>query len=632
MSVESITAAAQAYAATTVSNAVEALGAATSAIERMGYTQLSFAGQPLAQPPSNKSVLTLPTFDPVPLDLPGENFTASNFQDIPPLDPGKAPTFDAKLPTYTAPTAPAPLAEFKGVAPTIDTNIIFPNPPAALTAPLPTAPSFTARDAPIKPNTTLPAFTATAPTDLPTAPTNLDTTLANAYSGQVVSNMTMVNGYVDVMLAKYNPRYSEQMAAIETQLAKYLAGGTALNSTVEDAIYSRAREKNEVEAKRVRDAAYSEAASRGFTLPSGALTSAVARARQDAANNNAKTSTDIAIAQAEMEQKNLQFAVSTSASLRTTLLNTAMAYMSNLSTINGQALDYAKSILGAVIEIYNSALKAYNYKVEAFKAQVAQYETQLKFAMMGIEVYQQEIAALTALTGLDRAQVDVYRARIESLTSLTGVYRAQVEAVMGRVALEKARIDMFQGQVQAFGAQVQAKNAEWSGYNSQIEGQLGDVKVYQAQVSAYSAEVQGYSAAVSAGSETVRAAALTNDARAKQYAAEVSRYSAVVEARGKVASTELENQRQSVVAFQALAQAETSRAQVTNEYYKATSMVGIENAKLSIAAQVSSAEIARAYGGSLAQIHTAQAQIYGNLAGAAVAGMNTLAAQTLASS
>ena len=93
------------------------------------------------------------------------------------------------------------------------------------------------------------------------------------------------------------------------------------------------------------------------------------------------------------------------------------------------------------------------------------------------------------------------------------------------------------------------------------------------------------------------------------------------------ANGEQANQRQQVVAFQAQTQAAIGNAQVQNEYYKATSMVAIENAKLAISTAFQDADVKRAYSASLAQLHTANAQIYGNLAGAALAGMNTLASE-----
>ena len=441
--------------------------------------------------------------------------------------------------------------------------------------------------------------------------------------------VTMIDGYVDSMLHKYNPEYATQMAAIEAQLTKYLEGGTGLNAAVENAIYERARSKNNAESLRVRDAALSDAAARGFTMPTGALMSAMQLARQSGADNNARAASEIVVMQAEMEQKNLQFAVTTSASMRTALLNTTMMYMQNLTSINSQALDYAKTVLNAVIETYNVAVKAFSLKLDAYKAEAQVYEIKLKGALAGIEIYQAEIKAMEALVNVDRARVEVYRARIDSLVAYAGLYKAQIEAVLGRASLEKMKMDIFQMKVQAYSAKVQAKNAEWQGYTASIEGEASKARMYGVQVDAYNAQVNAFKASIDAKAEVIRAQAISNQAKSSQYVASIQGYSATVSAKAEVARTQLENQRQKVVAFQAETAASVAKYQVRSEYYKSTALIGIENAKLGMTSMVQSAENIRKYGETLAHLNISSAQIYGQLAGAAVSGMNTLASQTI---
>lgn len=605
--------------------ATGALSNAIGAVQNMGYTQVNYTPVTAPAPPPSSVQLTLPALADVALDLPAEPANVLTFQDIAAVVPGALPTLTADVPTITLPTEPSQLAGFTQTAPAINTTIAFPEPPSELLNPLIDAPALTDRAEPTAPQVSIPAFTAITPTDTSVVPTNLQASFDNAYHGAAPEMITAINGYVDAQLQKINPQYSSQMAAIETQLSKYLAGGTGLKPEIEDAIYSRAQAKNDVEAKRVQDAALADTAARGFTLPTGAMVSAMARARQEAANNNAKQATDIAVAQAEMEQKNLQFAVTTSAGLRTAMLNATLSYMQNLGQLNGQALDYAKTVLSSVIEMYNTSVKAFSVKLEAYKAEAAVYETRLRGAMAGIELYKAEIDALQALTQVDRAKVEVYSARIQTLVSLANVYKAQIDAVQGRVGLEKLKLDVFRTQVETYGAQVQSKNAEWQGYTAAVGGQTAKAQIFNTQVQAYGSQVQAFKAQIEAQSETVRAIAISNDSRAKQYAATMSGYQTVVEARGKVASTKLENQRQHVVAFQAQTQAAIGQAQVASEYYKATSTVGVQNATLALNAMTSSATSRMEYGKAIAALHSSNASIHGNLAGSALAGMNTLA-------
>lgn len=629
MTVSQLVTDARGYVTTVLSPAQTALQSALTAIGQIGYTQLTYNPVALPAAPVLPALLAAPTLAPVSLDLPTEPPNTLLFQDITPIEVGTAPTFTGTAPTLTMPTLPAALDAFQLTVPAVNTNLVFPEPPSVLLNPLVDAPVFVERTAPVKPQVLLPVFTAQAPTDVPVAPTDLQGSFTRAFSGIGPQMVATLDGQVDAMLAKFNPNFKPAMAAIEAQLAKYLAGGTGMNSAVETQIYERSRAKAEAEGKRVGDA-WKGAADAGWTMPTGAVLSGIRTARQAAADINAAGARDIVVQAMEYEQKNLQFAVTTSSNLRQTMLSAALNYHQNLVQINGQAMEYAKTVLSSILELYNAQVKLYEVKLDGYKAEGQVFEVKLKSAMAGIELYRQEIAALEALTNIDRAKVEVYKARVEALMVYANVYRAQIEAVQGRASLEKLKIDLFGAQVQAYGAHVQAKNGEYQGYTAAINGQEAQVKVFEAQVQAANTAMQGYRTKIEALAEVLRGQVATNQARGEQFKTVMSGYSTVVEARGKVATTKLENQRQQVIAFQASSQAVVANAQVRNEYYRTTGEIAVKNAALSIEAIVKSAELARGYGAAIAAVHTANATIYGNLAGSAMAGMNTLAAETVA--
>ena len=617
----------RAYASGRVTDADAAMSAAISAVQQIGYYQVSYNPLPLPAAPNTDLNLAVPTLTSITLDLPAEPTTTLVFQDIPEIDAGTAPDFSATAPTFTTPSKPSQLAELTASLPTIDLTVGFPDAPDLIQ---PEAPTFTEHAVPVAPTTVLPSFGGVRPTDLDAAPADLQTEMDKAYRGAAPQFITMATGYVDAELLKINPQYHAQLARIETQLTKYLDGGTGLKPEIEEAIYNRARARNEIEAKKVQDAVFADTAARGFTLPGGAMMSALARARQDAANNANKTSNEIAIAQAEMEQKNLQFAVTTSAGLRTAAINASLSYLNSIVALNGQASAYASSMVNALVETYNATVRAYTAKLEGYKADAQVFQSLLQAALAGIEVYKAEIQALQALTQVDQAKVNVYQARIDVLTAMTGMYKTQVDAAVSKASLERLKIDVFQAQVQAYGAQVSAKNAEWQGYTAQISGNEAQARVFGSQAQAYSSQVAGYKAGIEAKSIAVQAAATTNDARAKLFTATMDGYKTVVQAKGEVARTQLENQRQQVVAFQAETAAAVAQFNVKSDYYKATSEIAIKNGQLSVEAMLKSAELAQSYGKTVAQLHQATAAVHANLAAAAMAGMNALAAETSA--
>lgn len=629
MSVASLISQAQSFASTVLNLSTTAMTSATNSAAAVGYSIPNYQAASLPGAPPSSINYTMPTFGDVVLDIPPEPSATLVFQDIPSVEVGVIPTLTATPPVITMPTAPAQVAPFLATMPGLNTAIAFPDPPAALTTPLLDAPVIATRAEPSEPTTNIPGFNAITPVDTTQAPVNIDQTIRNVASSASPTMIAMMDGYVDAMLTKFNPQFASQMAAIEAQLTKYLQGGTGINADVESQIYERSRSKQDAEARRVRDGAAREFADRGFPMPPGAMLGVIQAARQGGADNNAQSARDIVVMQAEMEQKNLQFAVTMSADLRKTLLNTAIAYQQNLTTINGQALTYAKLIADSLVEAYNTAVKAFGIKLDAYKAEAVVYETRLKAAMAGMELYKSEIQALEALTNVDRARVDVYRARIESLSSLANVYRAQIDAVQGRVGLEKLKLEVFQGQVQAYSALVQAKNSEWQGYSAAVEGQTATAKMYESQVQAFNGQVSAFKATVEAKSEAAKAAATTNMARASQYKALLDGYQTVVSARGEKARTQLENQRQTVLAFTAKVNADVANAQVQQGYYKTVSEIAIANAGNNLRAQMGGIDSQKNYLETIARLGTSNAEILGRLASSTMAGMTTLASESV---
>ena len=618
---------AKAYASDMVSAAESAMGDAISAVDGLfGAPDVGLTWASMPDRPQPLGDLTAPQLSPVTFNPGPAPSGIPRFQDITPPDTSGAPEFDGKKPDFDKHQTPDNLPGFDKPDPGVSiSGIHLPTAPEFI---VPEAPNFTDRAVPIAPELNLPTFNGQRPADIANPPSDLSTVLRTEYRTAAPEFITMVNGYVDAELAKMNPQYHAQMARIEAQLDKYLNGGTALNPEVEGAIYNRARARNEFEARKVQDSVFADTAARGFTLPSGAMASALARARQEAANNDNKTSNEIAIAQAEMEQKNLQFAVTTSTGLRTAMMSAMLNYMQNIVALNGQASAYAQSMVNAIIETYNALVKVYTAKLEGYKVDASVFQTLMQAAMTEVEVYKAEIQALQALTEVDTAKVNVYRARIDSLSALASMYKTRVDAIVSVASLERLKIDVYQAQVQAYGAQVSAKNAEWQGYSAQISADNALVQRYSVEAQAYSAEVQGYKALVEARAEAVKAQALTNDARAKQYVAAWDGYKAVVETQGKVATTELENQRQEVVAFQAEASAKVAAYTAEMEYFKAAAQVGIANAKGISEVNIKNAELEMEHMKAIATLHQANASVHANLAGAAMAGMNALAVES----
>lgn len=624
-SVDTLIADARTFAAGTYEEAVTNIGNATSVVESMARTVFTGLEMP------NIGVIT-PFVPAAPPTLVAQEFITPERPGAPeaptpipdPLDGlGPAPALSASSPNINLGgiVKPTQLAQFVGVAPEINTDFEFPDAPELIN---PALPVLVDRTAPTKPDILLPRFEGVMPDDIASAPTDYAERFTAAYREAAPSMVSALDGHIDAMMAKYNPRYKEQMASIENKLADYLQGGTALTPEVENAIYERSKGKQSAEARRTRDEAYLGAARRGFTMPDGALFAAVMGARQSAADNNARAAVEIAVKQAELEQQNMQWAVKTSTDLRTTILSAAINYHQNLISLNGQALDYAKSILSSIIEVYNTMVKEYQARLEGYKTEASVYETEIKGQLAIIEVYKAEIDALQAMTQVDVAKIGAYREQINAMQAMVGMYRSRIEAVVSAASLEKLKLELFGQQVQAYAVQTQAKNSEWQGYAAAIGGEEAKARVYATQVQAYAAEWGGYKARVDAKSEQIKAVALSNQAKAAYAAAQVNAFSALVGAEGTRISAETQYQQRLIQGYIAANAAASAANQASTEAYKAKGQIATAYAGLSVNAMLQGTQLDITRVKAVADTAMAAGQVYAGLAQSALSGMNTL--------
>lgn len=559
------------------------------------------------------------------IDSSGAPGTAPQLSEVPdPMDGLSAmPNFNGVAPSISLPSKPGQVAAFTGTSPTVNTSFTIPTAPAGLNL-VPLEPTLGTYTIPTAPQLVIPVFSDTAPADQLPAQADYVGEFTSAYRDIAPTMSAILDSQLDTMLHKINPRYHGQMTAIEDQLDKYLAGGTGLNSAIENAIYERAKDKNNAEYSRTRDAVYADTAGRGFTMPSGALFSASQQARQAAADNNARASVEIAIKMAEMEQQNLQFAVTTSAALRNAVLSASLSYHGNLVQINGQALDYAKSVLTALVDVYDTALKVYTAKLDAYRTKAQVFSTRIQALSATMDLYRSEIAAMEAMVNVDRAKVDIYRARIDSMGALANTYRTQIEAVVSQATLEKAKVEIFGMQVQAYSAQVQGKSAEWQGYSAAVNGEEAKIKMYSEQANVYNIEVGAYKTKVEAKMSQVQAAAVRNRSIMDAYTGAYSAYASKMQAEQARVGAEGEFQRNLLTEYGQANSAAIAQASAEAERFRLVAQVAMEKGRLDHSVIQERARVRLGAAQGLAQTALGAANTYSSMASAALAGMNTL--------
>ena len=568
----------------------------------------------------------VPQYSGAHFEAPAEPGAAPEMREVPSLDMGAAPALTADKPAFELPSTPAELAEFQTVAPTLG-DIVVPPAPGALDHLDITPPVLSTIVVPAAPQVALPEFFAQSPdTDLPD-PGDLAAQYRADFAEQGPRLSSALLGQVDAYMDKVNPRFKEQMARLEDRLAKYLEGGTALKAEVEDAIYARAMDRTNAEYLRVRDTAYEDAARRGFTLPTGALNSAVFQARQAAADNNARAAMEIAIKQAELEQQNLQFAVSQSLALRQMVLGITQNWAGTLVQLNSQALQFAQGVLQATVDLYSVKVQVVQAKVAVYQAEAQVYEYRLKATLAVYDVYQAQIKGLEAQVNVDTAKVQAFVAQANSYGALANAYKAVVDGIATKAQIEKLKVEAFGAEVQAYSARVSAKTAEWQGFRAQVEGQVSRVDAYKAEVQAFSGEVDAYKATIQAKATQIQAVTATNESAARTYAAAVGAYTALVQGRSAAVSAEINSFESTLKGYTAGVNAQEARARVVATNAAMTGQTAIAAYRAQVETMISNASMNYQRMTGTAKVATMGADSYARMAASALSGMNSFASQ-----
>ena len=583
----------------------------------------------LPEVPEIPDTVNVPGLSSVTMDLPQSPGDAPDFQSISPIEVGLIPQLTATAPTLMTASVPSQLDEFNVSAPDIETSFTFPTVPGALDVAI-IAPTLVEHTMPTAPTITLPSLDALAPAGIADAPTNLSDQFVAQYRALAPELVSSIEAGMDAMLLRYNPQFHTQKAAIDAQLARYLAGGTGLDATVEDAIYERSRTKQDAEARRTSDAAFDQMAGRGWTVPGASVAAGLRAARRAASDNNAIAAREIVVMQAEMERDNLKFAVSTGATMHNSALSAALTYYQGLISINGMALDGAKALVGFVVEAYNLTLRAYEARLGAYRTEAAIYETRLKASMADLERYRAELDGVKTLTDIDQNRVAMYRTQISGQEALANVWKTRIEAIVSQAGLERLKLDLYKAQAEGFAITAQIKQFEYKAFEALMAGNEQLVKVYQAEVNAYNSRLSGVKIRIDAESEVVRAQTAIVQSQLSAHESEVRTYGIRVQAEGDVARVQLENQRQIINAVEVQNKTTIARTQLAAGIYEAQSKIIIEQVRLDLEALLRSAELRIKQLGTIADMGVSSGKVYGDMAGSALAGMNSLVAQTLA--
>jgi hypothetical protein len=580
---------------------------------------------PVEQLPNEPTRITIPSapiIERVDLDalppIPSKPFVQSISAQFPvaPANP------NIGVPSIVEPVKPGQTPQFNKQAPNPNLNFTLPNQPSAFGASPPTMVNVSI---PTAPNISQPTFSGVKPIDLGNSP-DVAAAMTGAWTSASASFQSAVASQVDSFITKISPQHASQMAALENKLAEFISGSTetGMLPAVENAIYSRSQSKQDAEARRVADEATTRAARMGFTMPSGALMGAMQKARQAGADNNAQSAREIVVLKHELQQRNMQFALSTSTQLRQTMVNAWLSYHGNLIQLNGQATQYATAVADSLVKSYQLAVSAFNARLDAYKADAAVYETLVKASLAEVEVFKAKVDAELARVQVNQAQVQVYRSMVDAHQSAVQAYKANVDAVATLANIEKLKVDIFESEVRAFVSTVEASKAEWQAYSAAWNGEETKVKAHLAQAQVYAAQVDGYKAHVYGEGQRLEATGDANRQVLSAYEAEVRAWAEQVRAHAVKVNARIDAQKSLIGAYEVNSRAAISQANIESERYRAMASVKQETARLNGQHLLETAKIRLGALDAASDNSLSAAQVLRGLAESTMAGINTL--------
>lgn len=328
---------------------------------------------------------------------------------------------------------------------------------------------------------------------------------------------------------------SDLKQAIESKLLNDIRnGGTGLDEATEQAIYDRARSRQQVENEQLYTEALEFFSSRGFTFPPGALAGRMMEASARIAQINEDLNNDILVQQSKLAQENTHFII-TSANEHERM---TMDYINNMRQ---RGFEAAKYMVEAAIVIYRARVEAYKTRMEAYQIQAQVYEARIRAELLKVETYKAQIEGARLGVEVNRAAVEVYIAQVNALQTRVDLYKAQMEGARLRAEIDRIQIEGYAARVEAYQSLVNSKVARINGYTAQIAGEAEKARMYASQVDAYKSEVDAYGVKAEVEIKKLQAQVEEVNAEVEAYKAEVARYDADV--RRAIADAEIKAKR-----------------------------------------------------------------------------------------
>lgn len=539
----------------------------------------------------------------------------------PVYDIGELPTMNA-----TPPVMPGdlPQPDFGTLLDNLDVGEMdaLPEPPALLPINLPDAPGAISVSAPLRPDidtavdfpdspaVALPEMEALLEIKLP----DFDFPILPDFDGQppTADHLVVPNVFINWAEPVYKSELYDELLA---EVRRELAGGTGLHPYVEDAIFSRSRDRQHELTRAAVEEAFTQWASRNFTMPPGMLVKNVNVAQEQGRLKEAELNRDIMIEAAKWEIENLRFAVQQGIALEGLNMN----LFENMAK---RLFEVARFQAEAQINVFNAQVNLFNAQNAAFQTLAMVYKTKLEGVQAKVATYKTMVDAQSVLSQINVQRVEVFKARLQAVLSNVEVFKALMEGAKIRTEAIRTQLELYKTDVQVFAETIAAEKVRFDAYKAQVDAETSKAHMLDAQARAYASTVQGLSAKADIKVKAVQARIEAVKAHVQKYGADVEGYKAKVDGALKQATFTTELFRAQVDAYKAKTQAVVSTAEVDGKYAEMTTRTNIAYAEMQIKQYQAKIERAMKEAGIALEAAKAMGQYTSQLAAGAMSALH----------
>lgn len=305
---------------------------------------------------------------------------------------------------------------------------------------------------------------------------------------------------------------------------------SGIDPEVEQAIYDRAKSRQDDEHAKALEEVENYFAAKGFSMPPGALAARVSELNNQRLKAAEDLNNDIIVQRSNLVQQNLQHIMNAGLQLEQVL-------RSFFNEVQNREMQKQRAVAEHAAQIYSLAVEKYNAQVRAFNTDAEVYKSKVQAELGRVEAFKALVESAKVRADVQQQLVQVYLARLEGVKSMVDVYRTQMESAQIFSQVQMSRIEAYKAGVDAYVARVNAYSAEWQGYQSKVQAQGVKINSFGEKARVHQTEVGAWSTEVEAEINKAKLQLEANQSKLQKYATDVQKYQQVANWKlGKVQS------------------------------------------------------------------------------------------------